>query len=203
MSSASRGCKPPTSGSEQRYSVSPRGSGWPTFCCTCPRAFLLRRHGDRTALLRDASIRSGHRRTSSVDPGEWTGGRMSTDDRERQSINGSAVQGNDLSPFTREGAHPRRQARSVLLRSGAQAHQPATFRVHDAEETIGVAHTVMLVEFRRCRTVSNGPCLEGLWARPEVASWDAPPPTTQGRRDRRGERDPELCQRVSRRTTDA
>lgn len=91
---------------------------------------------------------------------------MSADDRERQSVNGSAVQGNDLAPFTREGAHPRRQARSVLLRSGAQAHKPATFRVDDAEEAIGVAHTVILVELRMCRTVPNGACHEGLWARP-------------------------------------
>ena len=91
---------------------------------------------------------------------------MSADDRERQSVNGGAAQGNDLAPFTREGAHPRRQARSVLLRSGAQAHQPATFQVHDAEETIGVAHTVILVELRMCRTVPNGPGHEGLRARP-------------------------------------
>jgi hypothetical protein len=91
---------------------------------------------------------------------------MSADHCKRQSVNGSAVQRNDLAPFAREGAHPRRQARSVLLRSAAQAHQPATFRVHDAEETIGVAHTVMLGGLRMCRPVPNGPCLEGLWARP-------------------------------------
>lgn|GEM_PF-4222968 len=79
---------------------------------------------------------------------------MSANDREGQPVNGSAVQRNDLAPFTREGAHPRRQARPVLLRSGAQAHQPATFQIHDAEETIGVAHTVILVELRmfaQCR----------------------------------------------------
>jgi hypothetical protein len=103
---------------------------------------------------------------------------MSADNRERQSVNGRAVQGNALPPFTREGAHTRRQARSVLFRSAAQAHQPASFRVHNAEETIGVAHTVMLVAIRMCPTVSNGPCLEGLWSRDEVASWDAPLSTT-------------------------
>ncbi len=94
---------------------------------------------------------------------------MSADDRERQSVNGRAVQGNDLPPFTREGAHTRRQARSVLFRSRAQANQPASVRVHDAEETIGVAHTVRLVAIRRCRTVSNGPCLQGLWSQDDVA----------------------------------
>jgi hypothetical protein len=103
---------------------------------------------------------------------------MAADNRERQSINGSAVQGNDLAPFARQGAHPRRQARSVLLRSVAQAHQPATFRVHDAEETIGVAHTVMLVGLRMRRPVPNGPCLEGRWAPPRMAGRDAPLPTT-------------------------
>jgi hypothetical protein len=91
---------------------------------------------------------------------------MSADNCERQSVNGGAVQGNDLPPFTREGARPRRQARSVLFRPAAQAHQPATVRVHDAEETIGVAHTVILVELLMCRTVPNDPCLEGHWARP-------------------------------------
>jgi hypothetical protein len=103
---------------------------------------------------------------------------MSADDRERQSVNGRAVQGNDLPPLTWEAAHTRPQARSVLFRSAAQAHQPASFRIQDAEETIGVAHTVMLVAIRMCRTVSNGPSLEGLWSRDEVASWDAPPSTT-------------------------
>ena len=94
---------------------------------------------------------------------------MSADDREGQSVNGGAVQGNDLASFTREGANPRRQARSVRLRSVAQAHQPAAFHVHDAEETIRTAHTVILVERRMCRTVPNGPCLEGHWARPFAA----------------------------------
>ena len=67
------------------------------------------------------------------------------------------MQGNDLAPFTREGAHMRGQARAVLFRPAAQARQPASFRVHDAEETISVAHTAMLVAIRMCRTVSNGP----------------------------------------------
>jgi hypothetical protein len=35
---------------------------------------------------------------------------MSADNPERQSVNGRAVQGNDLPPFTREGADARRQA---------------------------------------------------------------------------------------------
>ncbi len=91
---------------------------------------------------------------------------MSADDRERQSVNGGAVHGNDLAPFTWKVAHPRCQARSVLLRPAAQTHQPTTFSVHDAEETIGFAHTVILVAIRMRRTVPNGPCLEGPWSPP-------------------------------------
>jgi uncharacterized protein (UPF0548 family) len=76
---------------------------------------------------------------------------MSADYGEGQSVNGGAVHGNDPPPFTGQGADPRRQARSVLFWPAAQADQAAALRVHDAEEAIGGAHAVMLVELQVCR----------------------------------------------------
>lgn len=95
---------------------------------------------------------------------------MSTDYGEGQTVNRSAVNGNDLPPFAGEGADACRQARSILFRSAAQIHQSASFRIHDAEETIGVAHTVMLVELRVCHQGRMSQ-VAGPWSPPVAANW--------------------------------